>query len=210
MIKFYIGDLLQDTPKCVISHICNNDLAWGAGFVLSLARRYPDARTSYLSLPRGADKKLKLGHTQFVLCNNVIVANMIAQNGFISKDNPHPCDLEYLKVCLVDVFRLATSLNLPVHMPRIGSKLGGQSWNSVEAAINKVLSLKEMFGFGDVNINVFTLPSEVKDFPQPENGYEGYTLCGTSEKDYHYVLSSELFESEESLLTKADFYSGNY
>jgi O-acetyl-ADP-ribose deacetylase (regulator of RNase III) len=115
------------------------------------------AKADYLSL-----KTYELGETQFSLNNKVIVANMIAQNGFISSDNPQPCSLASLSWCLLSVFELAQTLVLPVYMPRIGAGLGGAKWEDVEDVINDTLNAL----IDDVDVTIFTLPQEVNKFPK--------------------------------------------
>ena len=152
MIKYVIGDLLDNDDKCVISHICNAQYGWGSGFVVPLARKYPDARADYLAMP-----ELQLGMVGFSLNRNTIVANMIAQDGFKSHENPHPCSLSAVRTCLYKVNYLATLMGLPIHMPRIGCKLGGADWaTEIEPIIQEMCT---------VPVVVFTLPHEVEDYP---------------------------------------------
>lgn len=158
MIKYKLGNLFDYAEKnrCIIAHIANNRGVMGSGFVIPLAQKYPLAKADYLSL-----KTYELGETQFVLEKGVIVANMIAQNGFISPDNPQPCDLSALCGCLLDVLDLAYYLRVPVYLPRVGAGLGGAKWEDVEKVIKECVDERDW-----VDVTIFTLPQEVNKFPK--------------------------------------------
>lgn len=57
-LTYVEGDLFEQIPKdtnpglIVIPHVCNNEGAWGKGFVLPLAEAYPDSRTAYIEWSR--------------------------------------------------------------------------------------------------------------------------------------------------------------
>ena len=78
-MKYVEGDLFAHVPTpdtiTIVAHVCNNIGAWGAGFVVPLGRRYPNAKQLY----HAASADLKLGWTQFVTSDdgNVLVANMV-------------------------------------------------------------------------------------------------------------------------------------
>lgn len=161
MLTYKLGNLFDyaEQNRCIIAHICNNRGVMGSGFVIPLAQKYPLAKSDYLSL-----KSYQLGETQFVLEKGVIVANMIAQNGFISPENPQPCSLASLSWCLLTVMDLASHMDLPIYMPRIGAGLGGATWEHVEQIINNCLDA--YFDVTVPNVTIFTLPQEVDKFPE--------------------------------------------
>jgi len=72
-IKYIEKDLfegIKDHKDCVIfiPHITNNIKKWGAGFVLPLAKHFPEARRAFFSL-----NNPKLGEVQFVSCDPLLV-----------------------------------------------------------------------------------------------------------------------------------------
>ena len=52
-LTYLIGDatqpIIRENEYSVIVHCCNTLGAWGAGFVIPLAKRYPNARSSYFN-----------------------------------------------------------------------------------------------------------------------------------------------------------------
>ncbi len=48
-ISYVVGDAtaLQGEGPKIIAHVCNDAGGWGKGFVLPLARRWPQTRTAY-------------------------------------------------------------------------------------------------------------------------------------------------------------------
>lgn len=144
MITYLKGDAtkpldLHEGNPMIISHICNNVGAWGAGFVLALSKRWSEPEAFYHAI--GDD--LVLGTTMFVQVeSNIIVANMIAQNNIISKtskDNP-PIDYIALESTLKTVYDKAKFMKASVHMPKIGSGLAGGDWYVIENMINNIFS----------------------------------------------------------------------
>lgn len=129
----------------IIAHIVNSLGGWGSGFVVPLGALYPKAEMSYR---RWADHRnqevsewspeFELGNTQFVnVAPGLCVANMCAQDGYPSRANPHPCDLDATASCLEDVYRLAFNNDASIHMPRIGCGLGGAEWDEILTCIEK-------------------------------------------------------------------------
>jgi hypothetical protein len=119
-------------PEChrngpmIIAHICNNEGAWGAGFVVPLGKRYPGAKAEYLG--RG---HWNLGETQFIFRDDIIIANMIAQTLVGDDRVKYPA----LRNCLLDVADMAIRHGASVHMPRIGCGLAGSNWDKMEGYV---------------------------------------------------------------------------
>lgn len=81
-IKNIEGDLFGLMPytspyPVVIPHVCNNIGGWGSGFVIPLAKKFPEAEQAYrqwcekkFDPHAGPDSNFQLGNTQFVLVNS--------------------------------------------------------------------------------------------------------------------------------------------
>lgn len=144
MIIYLIGDATCPVQKpAIIAHICNNMGGWGAGFVLALSRKWKEPERDYRS-----QSEYFLGSVRFVAVEeNVIVANMIAQDRFggVAVDYPS------LRTCLNKVKRTVLQqqfvLKSPfsVHMPRIGCGLGGGDWETVSKIVEEELDGVEVF-----------------------------------------------------------------
>ena len=154
MINYVVGDATQPEGDGMkfITHICNNVGAWGAGFVMALSERWTEPQESFLWWAgRGKKANYVLGRNQYVQVEeDIYVVNMVAQNGTISDDNPHPISYTHLALCLQNVAAASSMMNASVHMPRIGTGLAGGSWEEIEAIINDTLS--------DVSVTVYDLP----------------------------------------------------
>lgn len=146
MIEYLTGDATSPTGSGnkLICHIVNNIGAWGAGFVLSLSAKWPQVEKDFRWwASHGITANYFLSHTQYVQVEqNIWVANMVAQNGIRSNDNPHPLDYKALEICLTNVAATARYENASIHMPRIGCGLAGGSWDKVGNLIE--MTMKEL------------------------------------------------------------------
>ena len=118
---------------CIIAHVVNDVGAWGKGFVVPLAKRYPRARSEY----RHAWRKYKLGGIQTVTMRGepVVVANMFAQHGIGTGRRR----LRYgaLRRCLRRVAVVAREIDATILMPKIGCGLAGGDWDVVRGIIEE-------------------------------------------------------------------------
>jgi O-acetyl-ADP-ribose deacetylase (regulator of RNase III) len=143
MINYLEGDATKPvkTPAYIV-HICNNSGGWGAGFVIAVTTAFGNGpESSYRCWSREED--FRLGKIQIVSVNNDIsVVNMIAQNGFGSKENNFkPLHLKALRQCLKQVYMAVKGTNITVHMPRIGCGLAGGTWNEIEPIIEATMTV---------------------------------------------------------------------
>lgn len=142
------GDLFAALPtdkNIIIPHVCNNIGAFSAGFVVPLSKKWPSTKTEYRKLNK--TEGLKLGWVQFLRVEeNVVVANMIAQDGIIGPKNPVPLKYDALEKCLETVAdyikenrRTGEWLCDEVIAPKFGSGLAGGDWSKIEAIILRTL-----------------------------------------------------------------------
>lgn len=156
-ITYLTGDATRpqgDDPK-VITHVCNDVGAWGAGFVLALSLRWPEPELAYLRWHKIRTPDFGLGRVQYVSVNRTTtVANMVAQRGLGSRRSPLSYDA--LEECLADVAQYCTDgpdgVWASVHMPRIGCGLAGGSWDKVESIIRRQLCDRR------IPVTVYDLP----------------------------------------------------
>lgn len=138
----------------LIPHITNNVKAWGAGFVIPLAKHFPEARSAFYTIENPV-----LGHTQFVEAANVpaIICNMFAQEG-IGKDaegNP-PIRYDALKKCMTQVNEKANQLKaegkqVVIATPLFGVGLAGGDWGIISEMMAEI--------WIDQEVNVYFLPA---------------------------------------------------
>lgn len=120
-VTYPVGDGIK-----IIAHVCNNKRAWGAGVVLSISDRWPQPEASYRSLLEYVLGKVYLVKVEY----DIYVANMIAQNGFY-KSGYIPLQYDALETCLKKLNAYASKVDAKIHMPKIGSGLGGGDWNRI-------------------------------------------------------------------------------
>lgn len=138
---------LPHNCNVIIPHVCNNIGVFGGGFSGAVSNAFPIVKENFMLL----GTKSKLGYVQFVSVskditnhNALVIANMIAQNGTISKNNPRPLNYEYLVKCMVDVRKYAEALqqsseqNIEIHCPKFGSALAGGNWLFIEDLISDI------------------------------------------------------------------------
>jgi len=142
----------------VVPHVCNNINTFGSGFTYHIQKHYPIVKENFHLL----GKKSALGYTQFVevrhnkkINSKIIFANMIAQNGTISKSNNRPLNYAALVRCMLDIKRFIdisksdNDSNVEIHAPKFGSGLAGGNWNFIENLIEDIWS--------DTNVFIYTL-----------------------------------------------------
>lgn len=137
-ITYVKGDIFKgieavskDTPIC-LPHVCNDQGAWGSGFVVALSKFSLIPERSYRAL-----KDYKLGHVDISISyGNIHVLNMIAQHKFVSKNNPVALRYDALMTCLDTVFKYAKGLNAEVRAPKFGAGLAEGDWNKIAEIIN--------------------------------------------------------------------------
>jgi len=142
--------MTNDNELAIIPHCCNNLGVMGAGVALALRNKWPLVYKVYeqmeaaakmaLSCPNGF--KDRLGYNcNAVVENNIIVVNMVGQDGTVNADNPKPVKYWALSRCLKNVRTnlIATlavhksfkAMKPVIHCPKFGSDLAGGDWNFI-------------------------------------------------------------------------------
>lgn len=144
-ITYLTGDATQPVKRpALIMHVCNDVGGWGRGFVLALSKRWPEPERVYRE-----QQDRRLGATYFaqIPCENIMVANMVAQHDI--RDCRHcgapPIRYPALAECLRRVANHTEGGNLTIHAPRIGCGLAGGSWSVVDPLIDFYLRDREVY-----------------------------------------------------------------
>lgn len=142
-IYYLKGDATKPVKfPAYIVHVVNNMGGWGSGFVVAISNYLSKKPESYYRSWHLSHKNFYLGEIQIVpVNNNISVVNMLAQNNFMSKLNPHPLDLKALQLCLNKVYNNTKDTSITVHMPRIGCGLAGSTWDKIEPIINEYITV---------------------------------------------------------------------
>jgi O-acetyl-ADP-ribose deacetylase (regulator of RNase III) len=134
----------QGTGNRIITHCCNNQGYWNAGFVKALSRRWPEAERAYRRWAETHDEQnpFALGRVQFIrVAPGLCVANMIGQAGIRARNSDAPPPIRYyaLQEGFLRVRELALAHNASVHMPRMGAGLAGGNWERISEIIENQL-----------------------------------------------------------------------
>lgn len=146
-LSYIEGDAIQlarvRTGRNILAHIVNDSGGWGRGFVVNLSRAFRSAEDAYrlwaangIEAPTSWDvwprAIFELGETQFVRVSpNLVVANMCAQHGYGTPEDPIPVRYDAVEQCMQTVFYECAENNAVLHMPRIGTNLGGGTWPEI-------------------------------------------------------------------------------
>lgn len=182
-INYIEGDLFaaikarpSNTP-IIVPHICNNQGAWGAGFVVPLGRHYPKAKACYLRSSK------TLGRVGFCHNGNVLVANMVAQE----LGGDRPLYYNHLARCMDRVAKRMGGYPYEIHAPAFGSGLAGGDWRVIEQLIQDCWIRK----CTPASINIYYLPGTFLppdyDDEKPELPTDGPVDRPYTRKPYHYM-----------------------
>lgn len=153
-IKYIEGDLFKgDLTNSVIAHVCNDKGAFGSGFVVPLANRFPLAKERYFNWYRQGHEEYSesfvLGNTQFVIVDDrVVVAQMIAQ----TLGGHRPLYYNHLSKCMDAVAEYAIETDARIVAPLFGAGLACGNWNIIESLIEDSWSRR------GIETNIYFLP----------------------------------------------------
>jgi O-acetyl-ADP-ribose deacetylase (regulator of RNase III) len=160
MLRYVIGDATQPQGEGtkILVHVCNDIGAWGRGFVLPLAKRFPETERAYRAWAAGTtDLPFALGQVQFVqVLPTLEVANLIGQHDIARKNRPTdqpPVRYEAIRTGLARVRERSEQHQATLHMPRIGAGVAGGDWTVIERLIRD-----ELVAHG-IETTVYDLPA---------------------------------------------------
>ena len=150
-ITYVIGDAthpIGEGEKYII-HVCNDVGGFGAGFVLSLSKRWKEPEKVYRE-----QKNYTLGKIEVIRVEkDICVVNMIAQHDVRPMKDSNgniipPIRYDALKACLITVNDIAVRTGATIHAPRFGAGLSGGDWNKIEQIIKETIT---------VNVTIYDL-----------------------------------------------------
>jgi O-acetyl-ADP-ribose deacetylase (regulator of RNase III) len=164
-IRYIIGDATDQSGErpTILMHVVNTAGGWGAGFTKAVSARWPFPEREYRKwyskrFDPEQEPPFKLGRVQFIPAGGaaprLVVANMLAQDGYAGLYKPVAVNYTALKLCLSAVANEALNTKAEVCCPRIGCGLGGGSWDAVEKLIERELCDRS------VEVRVHDLPEK--------------------------------------------------
>lgn len=156
-IQYFKGDATepQGASKKLIIHSCNDIGGWGRGFVLSLSKKWERPEKEYRrwhsekTVENAEDLEVTgafgLGEVLFVQVEpDLWVANLIGQHNTEFIAGRAPVRYDAIRKGLAHCEHFCTRLGYTAHMPRLGSGLGGGSWQNIETLIKECLANKNI------------------------------------------------------------------
>jgi hypothetical protein len=143
-INYVKGDatnpVVEKGTVALIPHVCNINGGWGAGFVLALSKKWKQPEQSYRELFENQNDFYLGAINPIPVESNIIIINMLAQDGFKSKENLIPVRYWHLVHCMESVLDFAKRniKNPTIHAPKFACDLGGASWDVVEQLIEDI------------------------------------------------------------------------
>jgi hypothetical protein len=154
-INYVKGDatnpIVEKGKTAIIPHVCNVNGGWGAGFVLALSKKWKEPEKRYRKWFNG---KLINEYDNSVVDfylgaidpipveSNIIIINMLAQDGYKSKENTIPVRYWHLVHCMesvLDLLKRNKDIKNPIICaPKFACDLGGASWDVVEQLIEDI------------------------------------------------------------------------
>jgi O-acetyl-ADP-ribose deacetylase (regulator of RNase III) len=135
----YIKDNIINTDCGIIIHGCNAQGVMGAGVASTIKINFPQAYKLYKNIHSYG--KLKLGSNSYVKCDGKIIVNAITQE-FYGRELKQYVSYEAIRSCMKELKNYINTNNIStsIAMPKIGSGLGGGSWDIIERIIKEELS----------------------------------------------------------------------
>lgn len=157
MIRYIRGDVTKPEETGgirVIVHSCSDGGSWGVegrSVAGDISRRWPEVRQEYEAQFQNGPG-LRLGEIQLVDVEDKLwVANCVAQHGYRRPGNLQPFKYEAFEACMNSLVCSFASRNASIHMPKVGTNLGGADWHTVEHIIERTLVEAEL------NVTVYEL-----------------------------------------------------
>ena len=134
-----------DKEIVIIPHCCNDENKFGAGFTFALNKKWSKPEKVYHHFCERNKNVPILGKVCYAkIDKNLIIANMIGQQGTICEDNPIPIKYKALINCMAEVaayiemIQCQTSNPVVIHAPMFGSKLAQGRWDFILELIREI------------------------------------------------------------------------
>lgn len=143
-VKGSVTEPIKGKGTNLVLHVCNDVGGWGPegkSVAYDIGRKWPAAKGMYKSGFFNNDSLL-LGDVQFVYVEaGLWVLNLIAQHGYRRPANLTPFKYDAFSVCCDKIAEQFTRHEAPwsVHMPKVGTGLGGADWHRVEQIVERRL-----------------------------------------------------------------------
>lgn len=138
MIQFIDGDLITMLKAGYVealAHGCNCFCKMGAGFALQLATTVPEVLSADLITTAGDLKKL--GLYSHVNVNGINYYNLYTQYNY-GRGQAHFDLIAFRTAFVAAVSDLIAKGGTSIHIPYIGSNLGGGDWTQILSAIEQI------------------------------------------------------------------------
>jgi len=150
MISYVRGNIL-DSECRVIAHGCNCLGVMGKGVAKSIVARYPEVFPPYKRACQ--NYTFRPGKIQTIKCHDDrIIINCATQVSIARHKGEVVADKQNISMCLSKIFKTLRKWGEPtLAIPKIGSGLGGLSWDrDITPILNEISS-----AYGDIDVIVY-------------------------------------------------------
>lgn len=155
-VNYIKGDIFDSNigGRKILVHVVNDLGIMGAGIALAIRNKWPIVYDKYKKWATGyiTSVPFQLGEVQFVnVERNLVVANMVGQQGIGYKSGKPPVKYDAINSCLKKVAEIAKKYNSVVIGPKFGAGLAHGDWNTIEQLIIKNMCEK------DIEVNIYEI-----------------------------------------------------
>ena len=147
-LTIVVGDVTNpqrttDDEMVIIPHCCNNKKIMGAGVALALKKKWPGVEYCY------QESSTELGTVSYFIISDkddeeieIVVANMIGQDGTVNPNNPKPVKYWALAKAMLTIKDFCEEINqsgkVVIHCPKFGSLRAGGNFDFVLELIKEI------------------------------------------------------------------------
>ncbi len=165
-LRTVVGDVTNpqvSTPYeiSVIPHICNNENKWGKGVTVAISKKWPKPERIYREYCEKNKRFPILGKICYAKIDDLfVIANMIAQDGIVSENNPKPIKYKALINCMAEVvgyiemIKSQTSNPVVIHCCKFGSGLAKGNFDFIMELI------EELWIDAGIDVVIYTFEKE--------------------------------------------------
>jgi O-acetyl-ADP-ribose deacetylase (regulator of RNase III) len=130
------GNVVQEHKNGILLHGCNMQGKMNSGVAKEVNKKFPYAYEKYkYDLNHGFSLgSVSWWYGQPNIMKNFAIASGITQE-FYGTDGRRYVNYEAIYKVMHETFRVAYTAGMDVHMPKIGSGLGGGDWDIIETII---------------------------------------------------------------------------
>lgn len=146
--------------RMILQLVNDKALTWGAGFAKAVRDKWPELQSAFTRWVQSGTPDFRLGGVHVAEIEPTLhLASLVAQHGYGPSPKPR---IRYraLTECLEKVAAVSLHYDATVHMPRIGDRQSGGSWDIVREIVDEVLCSR------GIGVFVYEIPDSKRITPR--------------------------------------------